>query len=123
MLLQWLLTPLAVLGACVLAGLSGSMASSLAGFWHLPAAGFSAAFAVVLVAYLAAPRHRLASALVALTAGALVAWVLLEPAFYPESYGARGAYQPSHLPLIATCLGGLAGLLASLGIRRWSGLR
>lgn len=121
MVLRWGLAFLAVLGGFFAAGVLGALATEFAGFWHLPGAGFSAAFAVVVVAYLAAPSHKRLASTVALVLGAAVAWVLLEPSFYPESYGERGAYEPTHLPVIATYAGALLGLLVSSLIGRWAG--
>jgi hypothetical protein len=121
MVLKWTLAILAVLGGFTLAGTLGSFATDLAGFWHLPGAGFSAAFAVVVVAYLAAPSHKLLSATVALFLGAIAAWLVLEPSWYPESYGDRGAYEPTHLPIIVTYAGGVLGLIVAAAIRRWAG--
>ena len=58
----------------------------------------------------------------ALVAGALLAWLVLEPSFYPdmERYGAL-AYQPTHLPVIATYSGGIVGLLVAGAFRLRSG--
>jgi hypothetical protein len=121
MVLRWSLALLAILGGFAVAGVLGGLAADVAGFWHLPGAGFSAAFAVVIVAYLAAPTYKLRTAAVALVLGAIAAWLLLEPSFYPESYGERGAYEPTHLPIIATYIGGLLGLVAAMLIGRWAG--
>ena len=119
MILKWMVAVLAVLGGLVTAGTAGAFIATLLGFWHLPGGGFSAAAAVVLVTYLAAPRHKLIAALVVLAMGAVIAWLVLEPSWLPESYAERGAYQPTHLPLIATYLGALVGLamLAALRVR------
>ncbi|MCD9088643.1 hypothetical protein [Stenotrophomonas sp. SY1] len=121
MVLRWALAFFAVLGGFSVAGVLGSLATGFAGFWHLPGAGFSAALAVVVVAYLAAPSHKLRAAIAALVFGAIAAWLLLEPSFYPENYGDRGAYEPTHLPIIATYTGGLLGLLVAAIIGRWAG--
>lgn len=121
MALKWLLMLLAVLGGFFTAAIVGALITAHAGFWDLPAAGFCAAFAVVVVTYLAAPYHKMGSATLAFCIGAVVAWFLLEPSFYPE-YPARYqdvAYQPTHLPLIATYLGGILGLAGVMGLRRW----
>lgn len=121
MVLRWVLALLAVLGGFAVSGMLGGLASDFAGFWHLPGAGFSAAFAVVVVAHLAAPSHKLPVAIAALIFGAIAAWLLLEPSFYPESYSNRGAYEPTHLPIIATYIGGLLGLLVAAIIGRLAG--
>ena len=121
MILKWVLALLAVVGGFLLAGISGGFLTELAGFWGLPSAGFSAAFAVVVVAYLAAPSHKLLSSAIALVLGSVIAWIVLEPSFNPESYGERGAYQPTHLPIIATYIGGILGLIVAAALRRWTG--
>jgi hypothetical protein len=113
MVLRWTLAMLAVAITFVGAGILGGVVAGIIGLWHLPVAGFSAAFFVVVVAYLAAPKHKVMAAVFTLFAGAVAAWLLLEPSFYPESYGDRGAYEPTHLPVIATYLGALLGLIAT----------
>ncbi len=117
---HWILAALAVLGAFLIAGIAGSAATKALGFWHLPGAGFSAALAVVLSAYFSVPSRRFLCACCAFAIGAAVAWMLLEPSWYPESYGAL-AYQPTHLPVIATYLGGVAGLVIAGVLSLWSG--
>jgi len=121
MVLRWALAPLLVVCGFIVTGMLGGFVADFVGLWHIPGAGFSAAFAVVVVAYLAAPRYKFVSAITALVLGAIAAWLLLEPSFYPESYGARDAYQPTHLPIIATYIGGLLGLIAVILIRHWAG--
>lgn len=117
-LMQWSLAVLAVLGAFFVAGIAGSIAADILGFWHIPGAGFFAATAVVVTAYLAAPRRKALFSCAAFALGASAAWILLEPSFYPESqrYGDL-AYQPTHLPIVATYIGGIIGL-AIVGILR-----
>lgn len=107
---QWILAVLAVAGAFFLAGIGGSAATDMLGYWHLPGAGFCAALAVVLTTYFAAPSHKLVLAGCAFLAGALVAWRFLEPSWYPENYE-KLAYKDTHLPLIATYVGGVIGLV------------
>lgn len=115
---QWMLALLAVLGAFFVAGLLGAFVAGALGRWPEPVAGFAAAFAVVLVSYVSAPSHRLPAAMAALAAGAVVAWHFLSSSFYPERYVDK-AYEPTYLPLIATYLGGLLGLLmATIHSRR-----
>jgi hypothetical protein len=109
---EWIVGAFAVCGAFFIAGLGGSIASDMLGFWHLPGSGFSAALAVVLCTYFAAPSHKFTCACLALAAGAAVAWRLLEPSWYPENYNDLG-YQPTHLPVLATYIGGAIGLLVA----------
>lgn len=120
MILKWILAVLAVLGGLLVAGIAGGLAAEAFGFWELPGAGFSAALAVVVVAYLAAPSHKLLSAVAALAAGAVAAWLILDPSYYPESYGERGAYQLTHLPIVLTYAGGIVGLVVACVIQRWA---
>lgn len=111
MLLKWVLAVLAVVGGFTASGIAGSIATDALGFWSLPGAGCCAAFTVVVVAYISAPDSKFFAACTALVLGAIAAWLIVEPSWYPESYGERGAYQPTHLPLITTYIGGIAGLI------------
>ncbi|MFL6587833.1 MAG: hypothetical protein ACJ8GV_13245 [Luteimonas sp.] len=115
---QWGLAVLAVLGAFFVAGVAGSVASDLLGLWHLPGAGFVAAFAVVVTTYVAAPDRKVLLSCATFIVGAIAAWILLEPSWYPDTkrYGSL-AYKDTHLPVIATYFGGLIGL-AVVGILR-----
>ena len=116
---QWMLAILAVAGAFFLGGIGGSIAMDLLGFWHIPGAGFCAALAVVLITYVAAPKFKFTLSCFAFLVGALAAWMVLEPSWYPDMkrYG-TAAYQPTHLPVIATYIGGIIGLLVA-GVLRW----
>lgn len=119
--LKWALACLFLFAGFVGAVMVGAFVAELAGIWDLPAAGFSAAIAVVVGAYLAAPSHKILCAAVAFILGTVAAWLLLEPSYYPENYGSL-AYEPTHLPIVATYAGGLLGLLAAPLIRRWASL-
>jgi len=114
----WILAFLAVAGAFFIAGFTGSLVTDLLGFWHIPGAGFAAALAVVVTIYFASPSHKFQLACLALLVGALAAWVILEPSSYPETqrYGDL-AYQPTHIPFIATFSGGILGLLFTFLLR------
>ena len=114
----WSLAVLAIFGAFFIAGLAGSFITDYFGLWHLPGAGLSAAFAVVVTAYVASPSHKLRSSFVTLLVGAFVAWVFIEPYWYLETanYG-HLAYQPTHLPFVATLSGGILGLLSAFLLR------
>jgi len=107
----WPIAICAVAGAFLIGGIGGSFASIILGLWGLPGAGFLAAFSVVCVAYLTAPRSKLAFSIACFVFGAFAAWVLVGTAWYPESYGEK-AYEPTSLPLAATCGGGVLGLVA-----------
>ncbi|WP_022972460.1 hypothetical protein [Xanthomonas maliensis] len=118
MIQRWITAVLIVLGGFLLAGVLGGLVTAIAGRWPIPGAGFCAALTVVVLAHMAAPAHKLGAALGVLVVGSGLAWLLLEPAFYPESYRGRGAYQPTHLPIVATYAGGLVGALLVLA-GRW----
>jgi hypothetical protein len=117
----WILAILAVSGAFLVAGIAGSIVTGMLGFWDLPGAGFCAAMAVVLATFYAAPQRSLLITCSVFAAGAAAAWFFLEPSWYPENYGAL-AYQPTHLPFIVTCSGGLVGLVLVGVLRFRSGL-
>ena len=109
---RWFLAFLAVGGAFFIAGITGAIVTNLAGFWHLPGAGFSAALAVVVTTYIAAPGRKFQAACLALVVGAIAAWFMLDSSWYPETERYDGlAYQPTRLPFIATFSGGVVGLL------------
>ena len=115
---SWSLAVLAIFGAFFIAGLTGSFITDYFGLWHLPGAGFAAALAVVVTTYIASPSHKFRSSFIALLVGAVVAWIFIEPYWYPESknYGDL-AYQPTHLPFVATLAGGVLGLLFAFLLR------
>lgn len=107
---KWLIAMFAVAGAFLISGVLGSFVAGLFWEWSLLGAGFAAAFSVVCVAYLAAPDHKFIFSVVTFVIGAVVAWLFLEPSWYPENH-ATMAYQPTHLPLVTTYVGGVLGLL------------
>jgi hypothetical protein len=115
---NWPLAILAVVGAFLVAGVIGALGSEALGLWDTPGAGFCAALAVVLTSYFATPGHRLVSSLVSCTLGVVLAWYFLEPSWYPEHY-AELAYQPTHLPLIATYLGAVFGFVFIGALKLW----
>jgi len=118
MILRWILAFFAALGGFFVGAIAGDLVAKMVGLWFLPGAGFSAALAVVVVTYLAAPNHKFVSASISFIAGAIVAWLLLEPSCFPENYGEK-AYQPTHLPIITTYAGGVVGLLIAAALRCW----
>jgi hypothetical protein len=104
----WLLAPLTVAGAFFAFGIAAALAADVAGLWELPVAGFVAAFAVVVSAYVAAPSHKLSFACVCFLVGAALAWWMLKDSYWPERHSL--AYQPTLTPLWWTYLGGCIGL-------------
>jgi hypothetical protein len=110
MVLRWLLALLAVFGAFVAAVIAGSITAEMVGLWSQLGGGFCAALSAMLVSYFAAPTHKVPFTIGVFVLVIVSAWLLLEPSSNPERYDA--AYEPTHLPLIVTCAGGLLGLLA-----------
>ena len=119
---DWILAPISVVGAFLVAGMAGSFIGNHSGIWDLPVAGFCAALAVVVTAYLAWSRHKFKAACIALLAGAFVAWIFIEPWWYPET-ARHGdlAYQTTHLPFLVTLSGGFLGLLIAFVLRSRAG--
>ena len=119
---DWILAPISVVGAFFLAGLAGSFIGDRSGIWNLPVAGFCAAFAVVVTAYFAWSKHKFRAACIALLVGAFVAWIFIEPWWYPptERYGDL-AYQTTHLPYLVTLAGGFLGLLIAFVVKSRAG--
>jgi hypothetical protein len=115
-LFYWFRATLAVIGAFVVCGLLGAFATGWLHLWETPITGCIAAFGVVMSAYLFAPSYRLTSALVAFAVGAAAAWKLIGHEDFPESYGPL-AYQPTHIPFIATLGGGIAALALACALR------
>ncbi|GAB2843241.1 hypothetical protein GCM10027277_08290 [Pseudoduganella ginsengisoli] len=100
----------AVIGAFFVVGIVADIATGALGYWHVLGSGFFAAMATVVSAFIAAPKRKFMFASFAFVIGVAVAWYFLEPSWYPENYGAK-AYQPTHLPIVVTCLGGVLGLI------------
>ena len=119
---DWILAPISVVGAFLVAGMAGLFIGNQWGIWDLPVAGFCAALAVVVTAYLAWSRQKFKAASIALLAGAFVAWIFIEPWWYPETerYGDL-AYQTTHLPFLVTLAGGFLGLLIAFVLRSRAG--
>jgi hypothetical protein len=109
----------AIFGAFIACGFGGAGVSHLLGLWDLPIAGFFAAFAAVSMTYLSVPSKNSIFAAIAFLLGCILAWVILEPSSYPESYPSK-AYQPTHLPLIATVTGSIVALGIFLFPDQWN---
>ena len=106
MLRDWVISIYSVLGALLLGSIAGSVIVESLDFWHLPGMGFGAAFNAIIIAYLSAPKNRIIYTAIVLILGMLSAWYLMEPSYYPSSYGDL-SYQKTHLPIIATYSGAL----------------
>ena len=119
MMTKWATFLFAVIGAFFVCGIGGAVFASSLGLWDLPTAGFCAAFGVVSIAFVSAPAKRSEVSLTVFVAGALLAWFLIEPSWYPETY-AEKAYQLTHLPFLVTISGGLVALaIALLPFNKW----
>jgi len=124
-LVKWIAALLAVLVAGILGGIAGGFAA-WAGFLAFPGGGFllpfvirlvecfGAAFAMVVVAYFAAPSHKLLSASLVLALSAGLAWLVLDPTSWAKSYG-------SYLPIIATYMGAILGFALAARLNRRPG--
>lgn len=113
MVREWLISIFAVFGALLVGTVAGSLPLELSGYWHQPGMGFGAAFMVVAVAYLSAPKYKITYTSIMLALGAWIAWYFLEPSYYPESYQ-EVAYQQTHLPIIATYSGAFVAYIGCL---------
>ena len=113
---QWYFAACVVIASFAVAGFTGTLIAISLRTWVTPVAGFLAAFAVVVSAYLSAPHHKLTSAVATFIAGAILAWFFLRHSVYPESYGKGFAYAPTVLPLVVTYAGGLLGCLVVMFI-------
>jgi len=120
MMIKWATFVFAVIGAFFLCGIGGAVTAEWLGLWVLPVAGFCAAFGVVSLAFVSAPAKRSEVAITVFVAGALLAWFLIEPSWYPEIYEEK-AYQSTHFPFLVTILGGVVALaIALLPFKKWS---
>jgi hypothetical protein len=106
---RWAISAFAVVGAFMLCSFCGAGIARLLGFWDLPVIGFFAAFGVVSTSYLSAPNRNKQYAVVIFILGAILAWLLLGNAVYPEAY-ASNAYQGTKLPFLITFVGGILPL-------------
>ena len=102
---SWLIAAFAVIGAFALCGLGGAVIAEAFGIWSTPVAGFTAAFAVVAVAYLATPNFQRQSTILVFAVGCLAAWGLLGDLVYP------GTYETTPLPFLITVAGGVIALI------------
>jgi len=106
---RWIIAVFAILGAFFTCAFGGAVIAELVGFWELPPTGFSAAFVVVSLAYIAVPSGKSVTTIFVFLLGGVLAWVFLEPSYYPGTYPDR-AYQKTHLPFIASMIGGVIPL-------------
>ena len=113
---RWFICALATFGTFFLSGIGSWLVGGALGIWEQPLAGFLTALSVVCTAFYFAPQHKLATATFVLLIGASAAWNILEPSSYPESSAL--AYQPTHIPIIITYVGGLIGWAISWVLSR-----
>lgn len=110
---KWVTFIFAVIGAFVACGVGGIVIAWILGSWEIPIAGFCAAFGTVAIAFVSAPSHRTLATFAVFFVGAVLAWFMVEPSWYPQAY-ADNAYQPTHMPFIVTVSGGLVSLAIAL---------
>ena len=110
---SWPIAAFAVLGAFISCGFGGGVVAELLGVWPLPTMGFCAAFAVVALAYLSAPKFNNLIAILIFLVGSLLAWLILKSIYHPE-VSEQSVPQQNYLPFISTVAGGLAALLICL---------
>lgn len=110
---SWPIAAFAVLGAFVSCGFGGGVVAEALGVWPLPAMGFGAAFAVVALAYLSAPKFNNLIAILVFLSGSLLAWLMLKSIYHPE-ISEQLVPQHNYWPFISTLAGGLAALLICL---------
>ncbi len=79
----WTIWFFAIVGSFVLFGVCGLMVALYIGWDDDTVSGFFAAFGVVLMAYLAAPRQPALTSIVLFFVGALIAWGVLRPDLPP----------------------------------------
>jgi hypothetical protein len=105
--LRWASLVPSLAAVFIVVALSAAAVSEAAGVWYEPPVGFAAAAAVVITAYLVAPRFKLFASTVTLVGGAILAWDLLSPpSFYPETYEGK-EYEPTYLPIVVTYASGI----------------
>ncbi len=110
---SWPIAAFAVLGAFISCGLGGGVVAEILGVWPLPAMGFCAAFAVVALSYLSAPKFNHQITILIFLAGSLFAWLILKNIYHPEA-SEQLVPQNNYWPLISTVAGGFFALLICL---------
>jgi hypothetical protein len=106
---SWSISAFAVFGAFILCGFGGAIISEALGFWPLPAMGFCAAFAVVALTYLSAPKCKYQAIVFVFIAGSLISWLILRDIYIPNP-NEQLVPQQSYLPFISTVTGGAIAL-------------
>ncbi len=110
---SWPIAAFAVLGAFISCGFGGGVVAEILGVWPLPAMGFCAAFAVVALSYLSAPKFNHQITILIFLAGSLFAWLILKNIYHPEP-SEHLVPQINYWPLISTVAGGFSALLICL---------
>ena len=100
----FLLSLVIVIITFVVASITGGLLADLVGVWKKPVIGSTAAFCVVIAGYATAPTHKQTAAVVWLIIGAIAALYLSSTSPYPED-------KPTLIPLYATYVSGIIGLL------------
>lgn len=110
---SWSISAFAVFGAFTLCGFGGAIIAEMLSVWPLPAMGFCAAFAVVALTYLSAPKYKNQATTLIFIAGSLLAWLILKDIYLPNPNELL-VPQHSYLPFISTVTGGAIALVICL---------
>ena len=113
--MRWLMLPPAVTAAFIGAGVVGVLTAALANVWEEAVTGFLCAVAVVMSAYILAPKFKLATATAAFLVGAIVAWNLVSPPSprpeFSENTGITLGI-PTYQSILVTYVGGTLSWVA-----------
>jgi len=109
----WVVFFFAISGAFVLCGSGGLVIANTFKINEINSFGFFAAFGVVSVAYLSAPKHPISSSVIVFLLGAFIAWHLLKDT---NNYGDSASHflNEKHTSFLITTLGGLLSLFICL---------
>lgn len=85
-LIKWVIVPFVAVTVFVVTAIVGFGLFLLFGLWFEPVIGFMAAFTVVLITSLSAPKFEEWVGVLTYCLGAVAAWFLIGDSFYPENY-------------------------------------
>ncbi len=108
---SWAIFFFAISVAFVLCGFGGLVIASILKISEIHSSGFFAAFGVVSMAYLSAPKYPIHSSVIVFLLGALLAWYLLKDT---NNYEASHFLNEKYTPFLITILGGLSSLFVCL---------
>lgn len=102
--LRWCVLPVVMAVVFGGVGVALEIVTAVLNIWFEPIGGFVLAAAWVSSAYVIAPRFKQCASGVAFVVGAVLAWVLVGHAWWPEGYD--NAYQATAIPYVTTLIGG-----------------